>query len=258
MADSLTSSGDKCCLLFRWAKWTLNGVRVTNELSKWCSWHLSSVLMNTSGISTYSSVSLTGRDQLVSVAPINHQFKAISAQLIPTTVDDHNHWHCLGSVTDEGGNHPERQSYLMCFVTSSGCLSRLLCSCCGAWECQTASAASALCLPAPLHDIWEYPEQRCFTHEMLRPLSPVRANCQSASVGPWSADLLAELSRAAHLSCAGSGSETVWYTVSESFISSPCVFGNVLLFLLTVSWERGGARTFHTAHKFIDDLFLVM
>lgn len=62
--------------------------------------------------------------------------------------------------------------------------------------------------PASLHDIWNEPEQRRFTHEMLRPLSPVRANCQSARAGPWSADLPAELSWAAHLSCTGSGSET--------------------------------------------------
>ncbi len=143
----------------------------------------------------------------------------------------------LASVTGEGGNHPERQSYLMCFVTSFGCLNRHLCWCvCSrAWERQTASTVAALCLPAPLHDIWNSPDQYWFTHEMLRPLRPVRANCQSASIGPWSTDLLGELSCAAHLSCTESGSKSIWYTVHVSFIPSLSTFGNAVLFLLIVS-----------------------
>lgn len=65
---------------------------------------------------------------------------------------------------------------------------------------------------------------------MFRPLSPVRANCQSASVGPWSDDLFAELSRTAQ-SCTWSGSPSIWYTVYVSFIPLLIVFGNRVLFL---------------------------
>lgn len=125
-------------------------------------------------------------------------------QMLPVTFDDY--YHLMGryytSVTGESVNRPERQCYLICFVTSSSCLGRHLhlCICLGAWECQTASAVAALCMPTPPHDFWKQPGQCCFTHEMLGPLSPVRANCQSATAEPWSSDLTAELSWAAHLS----------------------------------------------------------
>lgn len=57
-------------------------------------------------------------------------------------------------ATEESVNRPERQSYLMCFVTSSSCLGRHLhlCICLRGGGCQTASAVAALCLPAPPRD----------------------------------------------------------------------------------------------------------
>lgn len=70
----------------------------------------------------------------------------------------------VSSVIVVGGNQLNGQCYLMCFVTSSSCLSRHLCwyICFGVWECQAASVVAAFCLPASLHDIWSWTHQKWF------------------------------------------------------------------------------------------------
>lgn len=74
--------------------------------------------------------SLTRSHRLASAAPVTDQLNVPAAHVLPRKKKGACHFQwplwsdVKASVTGEGGNHPERQGYLMRFVTSSGCLSR--------------------------------------------------------------------------------------------------------------------------------------
>jgi len=181
--------------------------------------------------------SLTGYYQLFWAAPVNDQLNAPDAHALPWKGSCHFQWpltsEVKASVTGEGGNHPERQSYLMCFVTSSGCLSRHLWLCVGsgAWECRPASVG---CSPPASSSPWHLKVAEQLSSWRAPATQPVRADCQSAA--PWSADLPAEPHRAAPLLHRELEYNYMIYSLCLS--SNLSSFGNAALSLPLVSWGR--------------------
>lgn len=141
--------------------------------------------------------------------------------MLPVTFDDR--YHLMGrdytSVT--GGKRAltvRKGNVTWCVLSPLPVAWADICICAfawgGVWECQTASAVAALCLPARPHDFWKTRPGR--RHSAWREQTVGRPPQE-----PWSSDPNAEPSCAAHLSARGFALKSASATPFH-----PCPFSN--------------------------------